>query len=208
MDKKKQFEHPELEEFKQNANKRSPYFRWKKQFIIYKLIFISLGILFIVLTFQIYYRSLGWLCEQILVNCQTLKSILMAFSFAFAILALWIGIHIDPAHEVAHHLNKEVRHRLNRAYTRKKRLLQKRKLASATEKEKQLNNIESLYEESLDKVNRREQEAFVIIDRVASTRLVKLERETLYNQYLIELEHDYEIMFKDFQENSTLPLLS
>lgn len=196
---------PELQNFKEALLRRSktvnrqPYTGYKKRTFFYQLIYLSLGILFLILSAFIMYRVPTYACHQLLGNCFSLQAPLASFTALFSALSFLLAFTIKTEYEVLRQLTHKAQKKLQRLYALKLARKGISLLFPFGAGHKYYIEAKVEHQKHTDVVSKMRQEAGFILDKIGkSPSLNSAQREELFNQTLLHFEQELDSTIEGF----------
>lgn len=125
----------------QEAKMAKDFNRIKRNVMYYRLIFISLGIIFSLLTAQLFFYAPNWNFSLIFKSGSLAKEMMSGISALFTLFTLWLGCHSRTSIELAKHYRRLAELEAKRIYKAKK------KKAGKEEKQELLDHLHLILEE-------------------------------------------------------------
>jgi hypothetical protein len=151
-----------------------PYTLRKARVETYRLLFCSVGMILMILTLFVFFRSANWLCELHMAYCWFLKSLVGSFGGMMGMWAMSLGLRLRTENEVAYHTWSDAKRKLARLYRSKPN--------GPSIKEAYHLTQERLYE-------LREQNQTLLRQIAKAPFIASEEREDLFNKALSEYQH-------------------
>ena len=140
---------------------------FKRKVMRYRLAFIGVGVLFVVLTATLFLRTPNWNFTFLFGHGLAAKTLISLITGSLAAASLWIGCHLRTEHELLRSYYKQISERLMRSFQKKRAPFHLGSLLSSSphelEKEK---NIRHLYLEAMDEIYRVASETDRYLDRI------------------------------------------
>ncbi len=165
-----------------------PYTYHKKKILNYKLIFFGFTLLFLLLALVSTKLPTTISCGFFYSSCHLIKGGLLSVCLLFSMGSCIVALSLRTEREAIRQYVRKARTILNAVYTRKRgRLGINGFFTFCSQKRKQAIALKHIYEEALEKISDKKDEALHLIHRIATARtLSQEEREALFNQAIEE----------------------
>lgn len=182
-----------------------PYTSQRKSVTLYRSIFLANSIAFLILA--IFAISLPSTIHTglFLGSLTTVKSVVIGICSMFSIASLTIGIVLQAEKEAVYQAIKRAKTHLSRIHQRKSlKVGFKRHLLFGKER-MYVKALRQMYQEKLDKIYDKKEEALHLVHRImTASTLNPIEKESLLNQAIEELNEKLTILLHAFK-NESLP---
>lgn len=92
------------------------YRKIRKNILFYRIVFLSLGIIFAYLSGMLLFKTPSWTFKLIFDQEFSFKFLLVSISLLFGVASLWIGCSLRTSHEAIYSLVRHQKRRLKMAY--------------------------------------------------------------------------------------------
>lgn len=183
-------------EVEKSGPHHKPYEAMHKQAFRYRLIFLGIGILFILLGLLVYQHSINWLSYSLIFSSfHTAKTVAYGICFLFAFFAFGIAYSIRAEREAQNLLIKRAKRKLTRILRKKTPL---RWVAIG----KQYHPIKCAYDRALDKIQESKEVATLLFQQISySHHLNPNQKAILFNQAILELNDRLHHIINKFQKD-------
>ncbi|MCB1112694.1 MAG: hypothetical protein H7A37_09235 [Chlamydiales bacterium] len=182
-----------------------PYTVNKGKIMVYKAIFLGLGLLFMVLGLWLYSSVINWHCPAIFENCENMKNFLIGFCYFIGFISIVYSLMMKPEQEIASLVVKKALNRAKKIHKKKMMQFSYERVVAGTYTYNQVSKYRAAYHDILDKVHLIETDAMLLIKRISISRVMKEEeKENLYNQAIEDLQHKLHSAVHEFYEEEDL----
>lgn len=205
--------YPELHLFKNqievdgNGPLHKPYSKEKSNVMLYRTVFLSIGVLYFLLALVLFTKSLTWTCSVLFGSCFLIKTVLCSLCSISSIYCIALGFLIKSEKEAVKKVFAQSKARLGKAYERKAvKYGIKTFFAFGDEQRKSL-ALKQIYFEALEKLQEYKEETMHILSRITNTdTLDGNKKEELYNQAILEFKDKMELVVNSFKTTNPLKL--
>lgn len=183
----------ELFLFKQQINIKpnhpylKPYSNKKISINLYRAVFLSLGILYLLLGLILFFKPFSWSCSFLFGNCSLLKTFLCTFCVVTSTSSLILGFFTRPERELMKKIFRKAKQQLKKKYNQKLQKYNVKKYFFFGEEYRKTLAFKQFYQESLEKFHDYLEETYHLLSHIRrSTSLERHMKEELYNQALLE----------------------
>lgn len=193
-------------EINKNSPENRPYSFLKPSILLYRIIFLTIGLTYFILAFIIHAKSLNWTCSLIFGSTLAVKMIILIICAGVSFISLYLGLFMKTERESVRLTILRAKKKLKKLYSHQFGALG---LQRVFEDEKQ-NDQSSVIHQQLNRLFERfdhlQEECNHLINRIAqSDSLNERQKEELFNQAIIELKFKLENLIEAF-EQKCLPI--
>ncbi len=185
-----------------------PYSHQKSTVLIYRMIFLTIGVIYFILGAILLSKSLSWTCGFIFGSTTAVKSVLLSVCGSVSLSSIWLGLCMTTERESVKNTVRQAHREIKKIYERK--LTQngiKRFFANEMDLRRSTAFKQHL-QDFLDNLHLEQKHATHLVDRIAkSNSLNKESREELFNQAIIELRSKLNSIIQAFECSSPLKRL-
>jgi hypothetical protein len=187
-------EYPLLHLFKKEVEvdkhspKNKPYTHHKASILIYRTIFLTIGITYFILASIIYSKSLYWTCALIFGSSIAVKSVLLMVCGFISFISFIIGYYITPEKESVKHIVRNAKKKIKQIYRYKMRHTLPGIIIISEEQKLRAAALNQELDHAMETLHRYQEEGFHLVAQIAKTNsLDNDQKEELFNQAMIEL---------------------
>lgn len=190
-------ENPDLNDFKKQLD-HLPYYIHKKNVFKYRIIFVSLGLLFIGLALFVFLEKTSWFCNMLFTNCYLVQASLSGLCLLLSATAMCIAYHIRPEKEAVQHLAQRAKQRITKIYSQKCPHFGFGWLL-ILRGDKQAATLLKAYHDAADKLHELKTSTLALVRHVANSQHLDFHnKEQLFNQALLELKEKLNWIVRSF----------
>lgn len=189
-------------DIKEKILDKQPYSRMKPKWSVYKNVFINLGLIYLILSFVLFWKGIFVSPISILQNNFKVHPIIPFFCFLSALYCLATGIRMSPPVESIKKTYRKAKRALKYCYQKQRLRFDSGYSFGSYRNTPPYSILPCFYEAALEQLFAEKTKALSLADKIsASAELSPEKKEELYNELLLELR---EQMFQIVQEFETL----
>ncbi len=184
-------------EIEKSGPHHKPYEAMQKQALNYRVVFMSLGLIFLLLGVLVYQHSINWLSYSLIFSSfHTAKTLAYSVCFLFALGAFGIAYSLRAEREAQNQL-------INRAKRKLHRILRKKMPLKLIVLSKDYHPVKVGYERALDKINESKEVTTLLFQQISySHHLNTSQKAILFNQSILELNDRLHHIINSFQKTT------
>lgn len=201
--------YPELHLFKNQieidgkGTLSKPYSSVKSSVMIYRTIFLSIGVLYFLLGLILFTKSLTWTCSLVFGSCVLVKTILCSLCSVSSIYCIALGLLIKHEKEAVKKVYNEYKTRLKRVHEKKAVKYGLKSFFVFGQEQRTSLALKQLYFDALERLQEYKDETMDILNRIADTESIDNDkREELYNQAILEFKDKMELAVNSFKTSN------
>ena len=201
--------YPELHLFKNQIEVESngpihkPYTNERSSVVMYRTIFLSIGVLYFLLALILFTKSLTWTCSLLFGSCFLVKTVLCSLCSISSIYCIALGFLIKSEKEAVKKVFSQAKSRLGRAYERKAVKHGIKTFFAFGEEQRRSMALKQIYYEALEKLQEYKEETMNILTRISNTESLDGDKkEELYNQAILEFKDKMELVINSFKSTN------
>lgn len=190
----------QIEESKAGLH-HQPYTMNKKNTNFYKMVFLGFASLFFILSVTAMAIPTALGCGFLFSSCSKLKMGIVTVCTVLSLLALTMGLRLRAEKEAVILGVRKTKAHIATIYARKKIRLGIKSFFSLFGPERQKAvALKHMYHELCDKINNKKDEAFHLVNRIATAETLDAqEKEDLLNQAIEEFNHKLHVLTNNFR---------
>lgn len=166
-----------------------PYEARKHAVMVYRMIFLGLGLLFLGLDALVIMQKMSWAFNFYFNNWLIGKSLICTMCTALSFASLAIGGTLRVEKEAVHHYFKIAKQKLKRISAKKQSKFGVAAFIGLGQQGKERKHIKRTHHEALDKISEHCDETTHLLDRITASKTLDFPaKEVLYNQAILELK--------------------
>jgi hypothetical protein len=179
---------------------QKPYSAAKSNVLTYRIIFLSIGMLYLVLGMILFFKSLTWSCTLVFGSCFLIKTIICSVCGLSSLYCITLGSLLNPEKEAVKKAYRQSKERLRKTYEMKVvKYGMKNYLLFGREYRKSM-ALRQIYQEASEKLHEYKEEAQQLISRIRkSSSCERNEKEELFNQAILEFKDKMELLVGTFK---------
>lgn len=205
-------QYPLLKSFKQeielekNSPENRPYTFLKPSILFYRIIFLTIGVIYFILALILLSKSLNWTCSLIFGSSLAVKTTLLMICGGVSLISLYFGLFISTERESVKLTIRHAKKKLKKLYSHQFGLFSSKRFLDTDEQNEKGGHIYQHLHKVMEKLDRLQVECIHLVDRISkSESMGEEQKEELFNQAIIELRFKLERMIDTF-EQKLLPI--
>lgn len=185
-----------------------PYSVAKSSAKFYRIIFLSLGLLYLLLGAVIYFKSLTWTCGLIFGKPSLVKTVICGFCGFAAFSSIFLGFLIKTEREAVKRAFRQAKKQIGKIYERKVIKLGIKRFFYFGQGYQTYLALKQIHHDALEKLHEYKEDALHLVDRIANSDSADVNmKEMLYNQAISELKDKMELVIKTFRTTKSPQLI-
>lgn len=201
--------YPELHLFKSqieldgNGPLHKPYSSAKASVLLYRAIFLSIGVLYFFLGIFLYSKSLTWTCSLLFGSSFLVKALLCSVCAASSLYCIVLGFLLKPEREAVKKVYRQSKARLLSTFERKALSHGIKGYYLYGKEYRRALALRQTYNEAAEKMHEHKDEANLLVQRIAgSNTFDEAQKEELFNQAILELKDKLDNIICNFKDSS------
>lgn len=194
----------ELESFRQSIeiSQHLPFNMTKRKIFTYKAIFFAFSLLFLTLGATIMFKLPMLTYSRFLfIEGYVIKNLVGPITMMLGLASFWIGFRMCAEKEAAHHIFRNAKYNLSKAYARKKIEFGINGLLHFGHTFRNASSLKQSYVDAYDQLISQLHELYHLFDRIGqASQLNPRAREKLYNQSIMEFSDKAERTITNFNK--------
>jgi hypothetical protein len=188
-----------LQHFRQNLHKdplyHKPYTDHKHGIYLYQILFVLIGTILSLLGFTMIFQTPNWMSEYFFVSSNLAKNAVVVFALSLGLAAYAIASSMKTEKEVAKHMEKKAKNKLQRIYRRKYAEFSYGQFADSSHS----SWLDLCLRNAMDRIDHAYEENLQLFRQIHRKREIDaVMKEKLLNQALVELKTEFERITRDF----------
>lgn len=190
-------------ELEKNSPENRPYTYMRPSIMYYRIVFLTIGVVYFILAFILMSKSLNWTCSLLFGSSVAVKTPLLMICGAVSTISIYYGLFISTEREAVKMAVSKAKKKLNRLIGRKFSFY----MFTSIFHDEQSDALYHQWSKVFDKLDSLQIECIHLVDRIVkSESLEEHQKEELLNQAIIELRFKLESTIDTF-EQKYLPIL-
>lgn len=199
--------YPLLNSFKQeieldkNSPENRPYSYSKPSILCYRIVFLTIGVVYFILGFILLSKSLNWTCSLLFGSSSAVKTTLLTICGIISSISIYYGLFISSEREAVKMAIRKAKKKLQRLIGHKFSFYSFKRLLHVDQNGEQSDILYNQFNKVYDKLDSLQIECVHLVDRIASSEsLEEHQKEELLNQAIIELRFKLENLIDSFEQ--------
>lgn len=198
-------QYPLLDNFKQeieidkNSPENRPYSYLKPSILFYRIVFLTIGVVYFILASILLSKSLNWTCSLIFGSSLAVKTTLLIICGGVSLTSLYYGLFISAERETVRLTIRHAKKKLKKLYSSQFSFF--KRLMDSNEQTEKSGQIYQQLNKIMEQLDRLQAECIHLVDRISkSESMGEDQKEELFNQAIIELRFKLESMIETFEQ--------
>lgn len=198
-------QYPLLDNFKQeieinkNSPENRPYSYLKPSILFYRIVFLTIGVVYFILASILLSKSLNWTCSLMFGSSLAVKTTLLIICGGVSLTSLYYGLFISAERETVRLTIRHAKKKLKKLYSSQFSFF--KRLMDSNEQTEKSGQIYQQLSKIMEQLDRLQAECIHLVDRISkSESMGEDQKEELFNQAIIELRFKLESMIETFEQ--------
>lgn len=199
-------EYPLLHLFKdeididKSSPQHKPYTFQKTPILVYRMIFLTIGVIYFIFVAILLSKSLSWTCGLIFGNSLAVKSTLLSICGSISLSSILMGLCMTTEKETVKSAVRQAKKEIKRIHERKLTQNGVKRFFANEQDLRKSTAFKQHFQDTVDQLFFEQKEATRLVDRISKSDSMNREaREELFNQAIIELRRKLDHMIQVFE---------
>ena len=188
-------------EIEKDSPVNRPYSFLKHSILFYRIVFLTIGVVYFILALILLSKSLNWTCSLIFGNSLAVKTTLLMICGVVSFISLYFGFFITTERESVKLTIRHAKKKLKRLYAHKFGVFSLKRFFENEEQSEKSDKIHQQLNKVFEQLDRLQLECIHLVDRISSSQsMEETQKEELFNQAIVELRFKLEAMINTFEQ--------
>lgn len=184
-----------------NSPENKPYSFLKPSILFYRIVFLTIGLIYFGIAFTILSKSLNWTCSLIFGSTLAVKTAILMICSAISAISFYFGVLMSTEKETVRMTIRRAKKKLKKLYVHKFGIFGLQRMFQTEEKSEKTGMIYQQFNHLFDQFDHLQVECIHLVERIAkSNTLNDKQKEELLNQAVIELRFKLNNLIEAFEQ--------